>query len=273
MTMKLPPGKLAELKQLILQWLNKQVATKRELLSLIGHLAFASKVVFPGRTFARRIINLSTTRKNLDHHIRLNTEFKSDLLWWHLFLDNWNGISCLRSHTKQEPNFTIFTDASGHWGCGAFQSPYWFQYPWSPAWQNLAIAIKEMLPIVMAVALWSKRLSKSHVLVRCDNMSVVYILHSKTSKDPIIMHLLRSLHFLLAWWDIRMWAEHVPGKTNIAADALSRNMMQVFHEQFPTANKEGTLIPQVLLDLLVLQQPDWSSATWRDKFRFFLTVV
>ena len=70
-----------------------------------------------------------------------------------------------------------------------------------------------------------------------------------------------------------MWAEHVPGKLNIAADSLSRNMMQVFHSNFPTANKEGTRIPQALLDLLVLQQPDWLSASWREKFRLFSTVV
>ena len=80
MTMKLPPGKLVELKKLVLEWLNKKVATKRELLSLIGHLTFASKVVSPGRTFTRRMIDLSTIRKNLDHLIRLNAEFKSDLL-------------------------------------------------------------------------------------------------------------------------------------------------------------------------------------------------
>ena len=50
-------------------------------------------------------------------------------------------------------------------------------------------------------------------------------------------------------------------------------MMQVFHSNFPTANKEGTRIPQALLDLLVLQQPDWSSASWREKFRLFSSLA
>ena len=273
MTMKLPPMKLAELKQLALHWLHRQVSTKRELLSLIGHLAFASKVVPPGRSFVRRMIDLSTTRKHLNDFVRLNEGFKSDLVWWHLFLDTWNGISCLDSHVKREPDFTVFTDASGQWGCGAVQTPFWFQYAWPKSWDNLAIAIKELLPIVMAVALWGRRWSKSHVLVMCDNMSVVCILRSKTSKDPSIMHLVRALHFFLAHWDIRLWADHVPGKVNTAADALSRNMMQVFHKQLPSAFQEGTPLPQVLLDLLVLQRPDWTSTSWRDKFKHFLTIV
>ena len=36
--------------------------TKRELLSLIGLLQHAAKVVVPGRTFVRRLINLSSSR-------------------------------------------------------------------------------------------------------------------------------------------------------------------------------------------------------------------
>ena len=44
----------------------------------------------------------------------------------------------------------------------------------------------------MAVALWGRRWTKSHVLVKCDNMAVVNILHTQTNKEPVIMHLLRS---------------------------------------------------------------------------------
>lgn len=85
--MSLPEAKIVELKQLVSHWLHKKAATKRELLSLIGHLSFASKVVPPGRTFTRRMIDLSITCSHLDHYnIRLNTDFHSDLVWWHLFL-------------------------------------------------------------------------------------------------------------------------------------------------------------------------------------------
>lgn len=217
------------------------------------------------------MIDLSTTCSHLDHYIRLNTDFHSDLVWWHLFLVKWNGISCLESHIKRPADITVFTDASGQWGCGAVENPYWFQYPWSTEWQGFAIAVKEMLPIVLAM--WGSRWSKRHVLVRCNNMSVVHILHSQTSKDATIMHLVRSLHFFLAYWDIRLWAEHVPGKENILADALSRNMLQVIQQHLPSANPTGEEIPQALKELLVSQRPDWTSQVWRDKFAALLNLA
>ena len=55
----LPQEKLDKLKLLINSWRNRKAAKKRQLLSLIGHLAHACKVVPPRRTFLRRIINLS----------------------------------------------------------------------------------------------------------------------------------------------------------------------------------------------------------------------
>ena len=41
------------LKAKVAEWLSRKKATKRQLLSLIGHLAHAAKVVTPGRTFVR----------------------------------------------------------------------------------------------------------------------------------------------------------------------------------------------------------------------------
>ena len=47
MTIRLPADKLQQIKAIIKQWLRRRKYTKRELLSLIGLLAFASKVVKP----------------------------------------------------------------------------------------------------------------------------------------------------------------------------------------------------------------------------------
>ena len=44
----------------------------RELESLIGHLHRAAKVVWPGRTFFRRMIDLLSCFRKKDHPIRLN---------------------------------------------------------------------------------------------------------------------------------------------------------------------------------------------------------
>ena len=101
------------------------------------------------------MIDVSTTRKCLNDFVSHLNQTRHGSM--HLFLDNRNDISRLDSHVKREPNFTAFTDASGQWGCGAVQTSFWFQYAWPESWENLAIAIKEMLPIVTAVAMWGRR--------------------------------------------------------------------------------------------------------------------
>ncbi len=162
MTMKLPEEKLQHLKDLIPQWITKQAATKRSMLSLIGELAHACKVVTPG---LRRMIDLAHSRESLDHWIRLNEEFKSDLYWWHLYLSQWNGVSLLASHILREPDFTLFTDASGNWGCGGQE---WFQCAWSEKWASVNITTKELVPIVIAIAIWGQQWAGSHILVRSE---------------------------------------------------------------------------------------------------------
>ena len=79
---RLPADKFAELLATLHLWRRKKKCTKRELLSLIGSLSFASKVVKPGRMFLRRLINLSTTVSDLNHHISLNAESRADIIWW-----------------------------------------------------------------------------------------------------------------------------------------------------------------------------------------------
>ena len=65
MEMRLPKEKLSNLTTTVSLWLNKSVSTKRDLLSLIGHLAYATKVIPEGRPFLRRMINLASSFKHL----------------------------------------------------------------------------------------------------------------------------------------------------------------------------------------------------------------
>jgi len=50
---------------------------------------------------------------------RLNTSFRSDLLWWNIFLQAWNGFSILRYPAVSHSDVWVQTDASGAWGCAA----------------------------------------------------------------------------------------------------------------------------------------------------------
>ena len=119
MQLRLPKQKLINLRLMIAKWQRRRSCTKRELLSLIGHLSHACKVVKPGRPFLRCLIELSTKAKKPHHHLRLNLETSSDLLWWAFFLQEWNGVSMLSSITKLPHEVVVTSDASGTWGTQA----------------------------------------------------------------------------------------------------------------------------------------------------------
>ena len=265
--LRLPVEKLRRLQALIKSWQGKKTCLKRDLLSLIGQLQHACRVVKPGRTFLRRMISLSTVAKEPHHHIRLNKNFQSDLEWWAVFLPGWNGIGMMSNLCHLPHSALITSDASGGWGCGAFNSAnQWFQAQWPKCWSSVHITVKELAPIVVACALWGNQWRGATVLCRCDNAAVVSIVNSGSSKDPLVMHLMRSLFFITAVNGISLYAQHIPGKHNNAADALSRNHLPLFHQQVPSADSQPTPIPPELWQILVLSQPDWTSRSWRNQF-------
>ena len=55
---RLPAKKLSALKELISSWLTRKWCNRQDLESLIRHLNRAAKVVWPGRTFLPRMIDL-----------------------------------------------------------------------------------------------------------------------------------------------------------------------------------------------------------------------
>ena len=92
---RLSDEKLQVLKELLHSWLPRKWCFRRELESLTGHLHHAAKVVWPGRTFLRRMIDLLSCFRKKDHPIRLNKEFYLDLQWYDHLLAQWHGVSFL----------------------------------------------------------------------------------------------------------------------------------------------------------------------------------
>lgn len=268
MVVRLPDEKLFRLRKEIRHWHSRRSCTKQQLQSLVGQLHHACCVVKPGRTFLRRMLDLlklpSITEPH--HHIRLNKGFQSDLRWWANFLPIWNSIRMLSPPAGTTA--TITSDASGSWGCGAFASSgEWFQFQWPDSWKGLDITVKELLPIVLAVAMWGHMWEEQSVQCLCDNAAVVAIIKSGSSKCEHVMHLMRSLFFFTATHNISLVPEYIPGVENTGADALSRNDHHSFLSQTPNVNQSSFPIPQALIKALVLERPDWTSRSWTQLLR------
>ena len=173
MEIRLPDEKLLHIRNEILNWLLMKNATQREILSLVGLMQHASKVVRYGRTFVGRMYQAAAKVKELSFFTCLTKEFRSDLFWWHFFLTSWNGLSLLRSSNFRQADCCIQTDASGLWGCGTVFGNHWFQWPWPVEWSSIGIMAKKLAPIVIGCAVWGPYLKKQHVLFQCDNNSLV----------------------------------------------------------------------------------------------------
>ena len=196
---RLPQDKLSSLQELIGSWLPRKWCNRRELESLIGHLHHAAKVVWPGRTFLRRMIDLLCCFRRRDHPIRLNREFHLDFRWWHQFLADWHGVSFwLFPGLLPEADVEVSSDAAGSLVYGAYLKGQWFAGSWAASQQLQSIAYKELFPIVLAAHVWGHSWVKKHVLFRSDNDPVVHILNTRTSRVPCLMRLLRSLLFSAA---------------------------------------------------------------------------
>ena len=158
------------------------------------YVDLAAKVVWPGRTFLRRMIDLLCCFRKKDHPIRLNRDFQLDLQWWHQFLSSWNGVGFwLFPGMTATTNLKVTSDAAGSIGFGAYFYGQWFYGPYAPSQAQQSIAYKELFPVVIAAHLWGHLWTKRHVLFRSDNEAVVAILTSRTSKVPALMRLLRDL--------------------------------------------------------------------------------
>ena len=267
MVLRLPPEKLIELRTLLSQWHSRRYCRTRELKSLVGKLQHASKVIRPGRTFFRRMFDLLKGTRRHQPLLRLNAAFRSDLAWWHTFLEYWHGVSMFPPSRDGTPDHHLFTDAAGAVGCGAWSGSHWFQYLWPEVFAERSIAAKELLPIVSACIVWGPNWRHQCILAHYDNQSVVDVVNSGYSKDAHLMHLLRSFFFITAHLQVSLTAVHIPGDDNIGADAISRDNLLLFHSQVPMAHPSPTPLPDAAIDLLVLQQPDWTSRNWRRLFR------
>lgn len=166
------------------------------------------------------------------------------------------------------------SDASGSWGCGAFfGSQHWLQFQWPPAAKSFSIAFLELVPIIIAGILWGEQWASCHVRVQCDNQAVVDVIRSRYCRDDNLMHLLRCLFFVEARHNFSLVPEHIPGKHNRIADALSRNRASASFLQDMSLDPLPAAIPPAAITVLLDPSLDWLSRTWTDLFSSILTKV
>ena len=185
-------------------------------------------------------------------------------MWWHLFATNGMvHISMLWDSSIRSPEYNVFSNVSGSWGCGAYWGFQWFHLKWPDHLQSLPIAIKEFTPVVIAAEIFGRQWRGHLIQFSIDNMAMFHILNSTYRKDGHIMHLIWILVFLAAHFDFLFIAKHMEGKANYLADNLSCDKLSHFFAQVSQAEHHlPSHTSASLLHLLDICHHIWTSTDW-----------
>lgn len=259
MMVRIPEDKLEKLKSSLQYLLTRKKIFLKEFESLVGLLSFCSRAIPSSRAFIRRFYDLiaSVGRKKPYYMLRVNWEVKADALLWLEFLDKFNGQCYFpeRVWTSNEV-LKLFTDSSGNsgLGCGAFFNGKWVQFRWPSSWVDSPIlknmTLLELIPVVLAMYLWAPLLKTKKIIFNIDNMALVSVVNKRTSKDKLVMKLIRPFVLQTMLNDIQFKSVYLPSSDNGIADSISRFQFQRFRSLAPHAEVHPEQIPVVFLELM-----------------------
>ena len=216
-TIAIPPEKLEQINEAVSHWLTKDMASRRQLQSILGLLLYVHKCVKPACIFLNRMLELLRASHG-SQKILLTPDFKRDLRWFDKFLCKYNGIS-MYNHKKVDATLELDDCLTGFGGCCVNLV---YHLPIERGYNNWTIVHLEMLNIPIAVRLFQRQWASSRVLIRCDNEAVVSVLRTGKTRNPYLAACARNIWYVSATSDIDLQYAHIRGLDNKIADVLSR---------------------------------------------------
>ena len=264
----LPPDKLDRIATALSEFVLQPRCSKLQLLSLLGHLNYAIRIIPQGRSFISHLLSIASSVPSLQHRLSLDDACISELRFWLFLLQHWNGISFFYEDAILVPeDLQLFTDAAPSIGFGGFYGGRWFASQWPPEFASLSFesgdssALWELYPVVIAALLWGHERTRRVILIHSDNSAVVHMINKGRSKSLTLMPFLLRL----TWHSIKhqfiLRAIHIPGHSNAIADSLSRFQFQKFKALAPQAEPHPTPIPPFSDSILQLTSSSFSSSS------------
>ena len=141
-TISIPPEKLDAINDAVRLWLDKDVASKCQLQSILGLLLYVHKCCKPARFFLNRMLELLRTGHGRQK-ILLTPDFKRDLRWFAKFLPTYHGVSL---YNHKPVDLTLELDACLT-GFGEPRGRYVYHLPIERGFRNWTIVHLEMVNI------------------------------------------------------------------------------------------------------------------------------
>ena len=253
MSSSLPEDKIEKFINYIQVLLDSRTATLKQVQSVVGMLNFSCTVIEPARAFSRRLIDLTKGLKLPYHHMKITRQCKEDLKVWKQFLLHYNRKTFFldyKFHSSQ--SLQLYTDSCTTIGYGGYFKDSWFCGMWPKKCFGLHISLLELYPIFLAFHLYGDQFKDKCICIHSDNIAVVHILNSNTSKDPLMMIMVRKLVLFCMLNNVLLKAQHIPGVDNELADSISRFQMERVWQLGKFLKPRPTPIPSELhLDKLL----------------------
>ena len=274
-TLQVPQHRKVRLRTLVADFLRLQKegsrVNRRELASLIGQLAFYSRVLPPARGFLRNLYSClhppgSTAAEAADYrrNVQVTAAALDDLRWWGEALATHSGTSVLRSADAR--TLRQSGDASGGgWGV-TLEEPgsgkvLFAHGLWPTAVSAQSSNLRELLTILQGLKLALLHRQDSaplRVVVYSDNSTAVSCVNSGSSPSPELLLLARDIKMLQAREGLQCDAVWIAGSELIrqGADPLSRGAWPFSHVHaaervtFDPYAAVESVVPAAVLQLL-----------------------
>ena len=201
-------------------------------------MSHCSYVVRGGRTFSRRIFDLSASYSRSAKSIPLDSAILADFDWWLQFCVCFNGKACILRDLHPVP---MYSD-SPFLGFGAWMGLDWLAGCWSqddipqdfsfgcshhsepPIFDKAPrnINVLELWPVVVGLRRWGPYFRNCYLHVISDNMQVLAMLCTGRSCNKLCMSWLREIFWMCFIWNIDVSPSYIKSADNHLADALSR---------------------------------------------------
>ena len=217
-------------------------ATKGDLASIAGVLNWISFVFVPGKPRRQWIYDaarLSTSGKKSDQ-VEIKGALQRQLQWWlhSLKSDQWVGTRIWDAGSTPT-QVLVQSDASGEDGWGACVGGFHFVGPWPSYLADEHMLFKEMVPVVITIALFAAKLPETVFGVAVDNTGVAFAVNKLSCRDRLTLRMLQQLTSDLERGGHTALGAHIRRHRNKHTDAMSHPLSKTLWKQILSAQRQS----------------------------------